>query len=63
MEIVVQRQSKPEIAADSLEANPADAKRPYVKPSLIEWGSITELTQGGGSGNQDYPGTGGTEGV
>ena len=38
-------------------------KRPYRSPQLTEWGSILDLTQGAGSGTEDFPFVGGTKGV
>ena len=39
---------------------PKDAsprKKAYVTPELQEWGSITDLTQGGKAGLEDFPKT------
>jgi hypothetical protein len=39
-------------------------KRSYESPRLVEWGSITDLTQGGEkAGKADFPVKGGTRGV
>lgn len=35
-------------------------KKPYNKPELKEWGNLTTLTQGGGSGFDDLPSPGGS---
>jgi len=30
-----------------------ERKKDYISPVLMEWGSITEITQGGAGGTQD----------
>lgn len=35
-------------------------KKSYKQPELKEWGNLTTLTQGGGSGIDDLPSTGGS---
>lgn len=39
------------------EASKSDARKPYVKPRLIRWGTLRELTLGGG-GTKNEPGKG-----
>lgn len=36
------------------------SQKPYTSPSLVEWGSVTDLTQGPILGNKDFPLGGGT---
>jgi len=39
----------------------AAPRKPYQRPELIEWGSLTDLTRGPASGLQDLPFDGGSE--
>jgi hypothetical protein len=38
-------------------------RRPYESPRLVEWGSLTNLTQGIKAGFEDFPAQGGSQGV
>lgn len=41
------------------QAPPPRTKQPYIKPQLIRWGSLKELTLGGnGTDRKDAPGPG-----
>jgi len=42
--------------------DPVRKKRHYRAPELVEWGAITEITQGPMGGIEDFP-LGGTMGV
>ena len=41
----------------------ARAKKEYHSPQLVDWGSITDLTQGILAGSKDFPLKGGTRPV
>lgn len=56
---IEQRDDGPRRAAARAEAG----GRPYRKPQIEEWGSLADLTQGAKSGFEDFPGSGGTQGV
>jgi hypothetical protein len=45
-----------------LTGQPEESQSPkdYISPRLVEWGSITDLTQGPLLGSKDFPFKGGT---
>lgn len=49
-------------SSSSAEKKTTLQKRPYQAPVLVEWGAITEITQGPMGGIEDFP-LGGTMGV
>jgi hypothetical protein len=53
-------ETRVDIDRQSIESRPQASKRPYESPSLIEWGSIVDLTRGPKLPTKDFPAIGGT---